>query len=130
MPDVEGAARRQRLTADSRLSVEETVRIGREVAGALAYAHERGVVHRDIKPENILFSGGHAVLADFGIARAINRAHEKITHQGTITGTPAYISPEQARDRAFDGRSDVYSLACVLSASVARVPPLPRDTPH
>ena len=90
------------------------MRIGREVAGALAYAHERGVVHRDIKPENILFSGGHAVLADFGIARAINRAHEKITQQGTITGTPAYMSPEQARDRAFDGRSDVYSLACVL----------------
>jgi len=130
MPYVEGDSMRQRLTADSRLSVEETVRIGREVAGALAYAHERGVVHRDIKPENILFSGGHAVLADFGIARAINRAHEKITQQGTITGTPAYMSPEQARDRAFDGRSDVYSLACVLYEAIAGVPPFVGETPQ
>ena len=123
MPYVEGESLRQRLGADNRLSIEEAVRIGREVAGALAYAHERGVVHRDIKPENILFSGGHAVVADFGIARAIDRAHEKITQQGTITGTPAYMSPEQARDRAFDGRSDVYSLACVLYEAIAGVPP-------
>jgi eukaryotic-like serine/threonine-protein kinase len=130
MPYVEGESLRQRLGADNRLSVEEAVRIGREVAGALAYAHERGVVHRDIKPENILFSGGHAVLADFGIARAINRAHEKITQQGTITGTPAYMSPEQARDRAFDGRSDVYSLACVLYEAIAGVPPFVGDTPQ
>ena len=130
MPYVEGDSMRQRLGADNRLSVEEAVRIGREVAGALAYAHERGVVHRDIKPENILFSGGHAVLADFGIARAINRAHEKITQQGTITGTPAYMSPEQARDRAFDGRSDVYSLACVLYEAIAGVPPFVGETPQ
>ncbi|HUQ46316.1 MAG TPA: serine/threonine-protein kinase [Gemmatimonadaceae bacterium] len=130
MPYIEGDTLRQRLTTDNRLSCEETVRIGREVAGALAYAHERGVVHRDIKPENILFSGGHAVLADFGIARAIDRAHEKITKQGTITGTPAYMSPEQARDRAFDGRSDVYSLACVLYEALAGVPPFVGDTPQ
>ncbi|MEP6621459.1 MAG: serine/threonine-protein kinase [bacterium] len=130
MPYVEGDSMRQRLGADNRLSIEESVRIGREVAGALAYAHERGVVHRDIKPENILFSGGHAVLADFGIARAIDRAHEKITQQGTITGTPAYMSPEQARDRAFDGRSDVYSLACVLYEAMAGVPPFIGDTPQ
>ncbi len=130
MPYVEGDSLRQRLSADSRLSIEEAVRIGREVAGALAYAHERGVVHRDIKPENILFSGGHAVLADFGIARAINRAGEKLTQQGTITGTPAYMSPEQARDRAFDGRSDVYSLACVLYEAMAGVPPFVGDSPQ
>ncbi|CAN5369815.1 hypothetical protein BH09GEM1_BH09GEM1_30050 [soil metagenome] len=130
MPYVEGDSMRQRLGADNRLSIEEAVRIGREVAGALAYAHERGVVHRDIKPENILFSGGHAVLADFGIARAIDRAHEKITQQGTITGTPAYMSPEQARDRAFDGRSDVYSLACVLYEAIAGVPPFVGETPQ
>ena len=130
MPFVEGDSLRQRLSADNRLGIEEAVRIGREVAGALAYAHERGVVHRDIKPENILFSGGHAVVADFGIARAIDRAHEKITQQGTITGTPAYMSPEQARDRAFDGRSDVYSLACVLYESIAGVPPFAGDTPQ
>jgi tRNA A-37 threonylcarbamoyl transferase component Bud32 len=129
MPYVEGDSLRQRLSSDNRLGIEEAVRIGREVAGALAYAHERGVVHRDIKPENILFSGGHAVVADFGIARAIDRAHEKITQQGTITGTPAYMSPEQARDRAFDGRSDVYSLACVLYESIAGVPPFAGDTP-
>ncbi|MDQ6635453.1 MAG: protein kinase [Gemmatimonadota bacterium] len=130
MPYVEGESLRQRLGADNRLSLDDAVRVGREVAGALAYAHERGVVHRDIKPENILFSGGHAVLADFGIARAINRAHEKITHQGTITGTPAYMSPEQARDHAFDGRSDVYSLACVLYEAIAGVPPFVGDTPQ
>ncbi|MEO7457537.1 MAG: serine/threonine-protein kinase [Gemmatimonadaceae bacterium] len=130
MPYVEGDSLRHRLGADNRLSIEEAVRIGREVMGALAYAHERGVVHRDIKPENILFSGGHAILADFGIARAINRAHEKITQQGTITGTPAYMSPEQARDRAFDGRSDVYSLACVLYEAIAGVPPFVGETPQ
>ena len=130
MPFVEGESLRQRLGANNRLAVEEAVRIGREVSGALAYAHERGVVHRDIKPENILFSGGHAVLADFGIARAINRASEKITQQGTITGTPAYMSPEQARDRAFDGRSDVYSLSCVLYEAIAGVPPYMGDTPQ
>ena len=130
MPYVEGETMRQRLGADNRLSIEEAVRIGREVAGALAYAHERGVVHRDIKPENILFSGGHPILADFGIARAIDRAHEKITQQGTITGTPAYMSPEQARDRAFDGRSDVYSLACVLYEAIAGVPPFVGETPQ
>jgi tRNA A-37 threonylcarbamoyl transferase component Bud32 len=130
MPYVEGESLRQRLGGDVRLSIDQTIRIGREVAGALAYAHEHGVVHRDIKPENILFSGGHAVLADFGIARAINRANEKITHQGTITGTPAYMSPEQARDRAFDGRSDVYSLACVLYEAMAGVPPFVGDSPH
>jgi tRNA A-37 threonylcarbamoyl transferase component Bud32 len=129
MPYVEGDSLRQRLSADNRLSIEEAVRIGREVAGALAYAHERGIVHRDIKPENILFSGGHAVVADFGIARAIDRASEKITQQGTITGTPAYMSPEQARDRAFDGRSDVYSLACVMYEAMAGAPPFPGDTP-
>jgi len=130
MPYVEGESLRARLGADNRLSVQEAVRIGREVSGALAYAHERGIVHRDIKPENILFSGGHAVLADFGIARAIDRASEKITQQGTITGTPAYMSPEQARDRAFDGRSDVYSLACVLYEAIAGVPPYVGDTPQ
>lgn len=130
MPYVEGESLRQRLAGDNRLSLADAARIGREMASALAYAHERGVVHRDIKPENILFSGGHAILADFGIARAIDRASEKITQQGMITGTPAYMSPEQARDREFDGRSDVYSLACVLYESIAGVPPFAGDTPH
>jgi len=130
MPFIEGESMRQRLTADNRLPIADVVRIGREVSGALAYAHERGIVHRDIKPENILFSGGHAVVADFGIARAIDRASEKITQQGTITGTPAYMSPEQARDRAFDGRSDVYSLACVLYEAIVGAPPFAGETPQ
>ena len=130
MPYLDGESLRERLEAEGRLSVAETVRIGREVADALAYAHERGIVHRDIKPENILFSGEHAVLADFGIARAINRASEQITKAGMITGTPAYMSPEQARDRAFDGRSDVYSLACVLYEAIGGVPPYVGDTPQ
>ena len=130
MPYVEGESLRQKLGAANRLSIEEAVRIGREVAGALAYAHERGVIHRDIKPENILFSGGHAVLADFGIARAIDRASEKITQQGMITGTPAYMSPEQARDRAFDGRSDVYSLGCVMYEAISGVPVFSGNTPQ
>ena len=130
MPFIEGQSLREHLAADQRLAIDDAVQIGREVAGALAYAHERGVVHRDIKPENILFSGGHAVVADFGIARAIDRASEKITQQGTITGTPTYMSPEQARDRAFDGRSDVYSLACVLYEAIAGMPPFPGDTPQ
>lgn len=131
MPYVEGESLRERLGADNRLSVEEAVRIGREVSGALAYAHERGIVHRDIKPENILFSGGHAVLADFGIARAIDRAAEKITQQGTITGTPAYMSPEQASaEPVIDGRTDIYALGCVLYEMLAGVPPFTGPTPQ
>jgi tRNA A-37 threonylcarbamoyl transferase component Bud32/TolB-like protein len=130
MPFMDGESLRERLAAQGRLSIAEMSHIGGEVAGALAYAHARGVVHRDIKPENILFSDGHAVVADFGIARAIDRATDAITQAGTITGTPAYMSPEQARDRAFDGRSDVYSLACVLYEALAGLPPYVGDSPQ
>src|SRR6059036_3826222 len=117
MPYVEGESLRDRLDRDKQLGLEDALRIATEVAGALAYAHSRGIVHRDIKPENIMLSGGTAVVADFGIARAVSAAGEgqHLTQTGTIMGTPAYMSPEQASGSAeIDGRSDEYSLACVL----------------
>jgi tRNA A-37 threonylcarbamoyl transferase component Bud32/tetratricopeptide (TPR) repeat protein len=124
MPFVEGESLRARLDREKQLPLPEAVAITREVADALSYAHERGVVHRDIKPENILQSGGHAVLADFGIARAVGTAGgERVTASGHSIGTPAYMSPEQASgDSDLDGRSDLYSLACVLYEMLAGEP--------
>jgi eukaryotic-like serine/threonine-protein kinase len=125
MPFVEGEALRDRLTRDGSIPLEPTVQLIREVASALAYAHSHGVVHRDIKPENILLSGGHAVVADFGIARAVDAASggEKLTGVGLSIGTPAYMSPEQATaSDEVDGRSDIYALACVLFESLAGQP--------
>jgi serine/threonine-protein kinase len=121
MPFVEGESLRDRLMASSRLSTTEAVTIAWEVADALDYAHRRGVVHRDIKPENILVSNGHAVVADFGIARAIGLAGgATLTGVGFPIGTAAYMSPEQATAAsAVDGRSDIYSLGCVLYEMLA-----------
>src|SRR5207244_7719566 len=117
MRDVEGESLRDRLSREKQLSLEDALRIATEVAGALAYAHSRGIVHRDIKPENVMLSGGTAVVADFGIARAVTAAgagHE-LTQTGTIIRTAAYMSPEQATGQAEpDGRSDEYTLACVV----------------
>ena len=115
MPFVDGGSLRDRLRSEPSLGIDEIVRIVQEVADALAYAHQRNVVHRDIKPENILFSSGHAVVADFGIARAIDTEEaQAITQVGLSLGTPAYMSPEQAFGEAdIDGRSDTYSLAVV-----------------
>jgi serine/threonine-protein kinase len=102
------------------------LRVATEVAGALAYAHSRGVVHRDIKPENIMLSGGTAVVADFGIARAVTAAGEgqQLTQTGTVIGTPAYMSPEQSTGSTeIDGRSDEYSLGCVVYEMLVGEPP-------
>ena len=125
MPYPEGESLRGRLRRERQLPLDEALAIAREVADALSYAHSRDVVHRDIKPENILLASGHALVADFGIARAITAAAgERLTHTGLTVGTPGYMSPEQASgDRHLDGRSDQYSLACVLYEMLAGEPP-------
>ena len=125
MPYVEGESLRDRLQREPQLPLAEASRIAREVAEALDYAHARGIVHRDIKPENILLSGGHALLMDFGIARAISTAGaNSLTESGLAIGTPAYMPPEQASgDQSLDGRADVYALGCVLYEMLAGHPP-------
>jgi TolB-like protein len=131
MPYVEGESLRDRLAREKQLPQEDAIRIAAEVAGALAYAHSRGIVHRDIKPENIMLSGGGtAVVADFGIARAAGGAGH-LTQTGTIIGTPAYMSPEQASGSdEIDGRSDQYSLACVVYEMLVGEPPFTGPTPQ
>ena len=116
MPYIAGASLRARLDRHGTLSLNDAVRVTREVADALAYAHGNGIVHRDIKPENILFEVGHAVVTDFGIARAIHSAADpQLTQEGRPIGTPAYMNPEQASGtEEVDARCDIYSLACVL----------------
>jgi serine/threonine protein kinase len=126
MPYVEGESLRSRLIREGALPMDDALRIAREVADALSYAHSRGVVHRDIKPGNILLVGGHAVVADFGIATAtdIGMDDETLTSPGLVIGTPAYMSPEQARGEPMvDGRSDLYSLGCVLYEMLTGRPP-------
>jgi len=130
MPFVEGESLRARLEREKQLPIADALRVAREVADALSYAHSRGVVHRDIKPENILLQAGHAVIADFGIARAVSAAgEERLTGTGMSLGTPAYMSPEQAAgEREIDGRSDLYSLGCVLYEMLAGQPPFTGPT--
>ena len=130
MPFIEGESLRARLERERQLPVGEALQIAREVAGALAYAHGRGVIHRDIKPENILLDSGHAVVTDFGIARAMSRTEaSSLTKTGTSLGTPRYMSPEQALgDKHVDARADVYSLACVLYEMLAGQPPFTSAT--
>jgi tetratricopeptide (TPR) repeat protein len=125
MPYVQGESLRDHLERERQLPIDEAVRITRDVAAALGYAHERGLVHRDIKPENILLSGGQAMVADFGIARALSAAGaERLTETGLALGTPHYMSPEQATgDPRVDGRTDVYALGCVLYEMLAGEPP-------
>jgi len=125
MPFVEGGSLQDRLDREGELPVEEAVEIAREVADALAYAHGKGVIHRDIKPANIMLEGGHALLADFGIAQAKAGAEvTKLTESGMSLGTPSYMSPEQiSGDKALDGRADQYALGCVLYEMLAGHPP-------
>src|SRR5918998_2881563 len=130
MPYVEGETLRQLLQREGRLPVDAATTIAIEVADALAYAHDKGVVHRDIKPENILLSGSHAVVADFGVAKALEQgtspgaSDARLTSAGLAVGTPQYMSPEQATgDAAVDARADQYSLACVIYEMLAGEPP-------
>jgi hypothetical protein len=124
MPYVQGETLRDLLAREHRLSLDQATRITGEVASALDYAHAEGVIHRDIKPANILLSAGHAIVADFGIARAVSDADSgELTHTGMSVGTPAYMSPEQASGDSVDGRTDVYSLGCVLYEMLAGRPP-------
>ncbi|MGB5525265.1 MAG: serine/threonine-protein kinase, partial [Gemmatimonadota bacterium] len=121
MPFVEGASLRQRLDAETQLPVDEAVRIAIEVCDGLDYAHRSGVVHRDVKPGNVLLSEGHAVITDFGIARALSGGRDRdATQAGLGVGTPSYASPEQASGtETLDGRADIYSLGCVLYEMLA-----------
>jgi len=131
MPYIEGESLLDRLQREKQLPVEDALQITREVADALCYAHERGIIHRDIKPANILLQEGHAVVADFGIARALEQAGgASITHTGVAVGTPTYMSPEQASGaQDLDGRTDIYALACVLYQMLAGTPPYAGVTP-
>jgi tetratricopeptide (TPR) repeat protein len=130
MPFIDGESLRDRLDREKQLPLEDTLRIAHEVADALSYAHGRGVIHRDIKPENILLESGHAVVADFGIARAVSAAGaSSLTQAGMAIGTPAYMSPEQAAGEPnLDGRSDLYALGCVTYEMLAGQPPFTGPT--
>jgi serine/threonine-protein kinase len=126
MPLVKGETLAARMQREGMMPLEDAVRITCQVARALEHAHRHGIVHRDVKPENILFENGEAVLADFGIARAISDsdANQRLTKTGLTLGTPVYMSPEQAvAERAIDGRSDIYSLGCVLYEMLVGQPP-------
>ncbi|MGI9076321.1 MAG: protein kinase domain-containing protein [Gemmatimonadaceae bacterium] len=130
MPYVAGESLRERLNREQQLPVDDAVTIACEVADALSCAHEQGIVHRDIKPENILLSRGHAMVADFGIARAVSEAAgERLTETGLAVGTPAYMSPEQAAGESELGApSDVYALGCVLYEMLGGEPPFTGPT--
>jgi serine/threonine-protein kinase len=123
MPNMEGQSLRDRIEREGQLSLEDALRITTEVASALDYSHRQQVIHRDVKPENILLHEGAALVADFGIGKAVS-AGKSITHTGLAVGTPAYMSPEQASgETAIDGRSDLYSLGCVLYEMLTGEPP-------
>jgi serine/threonine-protein kinase len=125
MPLVEGESLKDRLAREGALPADEALKLGREIAEALAYAHKRGIVHRDIKPANILLNEGHALIADFGIARAVEDVGgESLTKTGLAVGTPQYMAPEQATgEKDVDGRADVYATGAVLYEMLAGEPP-------
>jgi serine/threonine protein kinase len=125
MPYVEGETLAERLTRTRRLALDQALAIAHDVAEALGHAHRQGVLHRDVKPENILLAGGRALVADFGLARAIGAAnYQKLTDTGVLVGTVYYMSPEQIRDdRDLDQRTDVYGLGCILYEMLTGEPP-------
>jgi len=129
MPYVEGESLRERLSREKQLPIDVALRIATEVANALQYAHQHGVIHRDIKPENILLHGGHALVADFGIALAAATGGSRMTETGMSLGTPTYMSPEQAMgERTLDARTDIYALGCVLYEMLVGDPPYTGST--
>ena len=123
MPNMEGRSLRERLQRERQLPLADALAITREVASALDYAHRHQVVHRDIKPENILLHEGSAMVADFGIGKALS-GDGSLTQTGMVVGTPTYMSPEQASgEPSVDGRTDLYSLGCVLYEMLTGEPP-------
>jgi serine/threonine-protein kinase len=138
MPYIEGESLRSRLTREGRLPIPDAVGIAAEIAEALEFAHGRGIVHRDIKPENVLLQAGHALVADFGVAQALSEAAartsdgvRRLTDQELILGTAEYMSPEQASgERTLDGRSDLYSLGCILYEMLVGAPPFTGKGPR
>ncbi len=130
MPLIEGESLRDRIAREGALPIDDVLRIVDEVADALSYAHERNVIHRDIKPENIMLERGHAIVADFGIAHAASTSgNDQLTMAGMVLGTPHYMSPEQGSADTVDGRSDLYSLACVTYEMLTGRPPFTAPTP-
>jgi len=130
MPYVQGESLRERLQREGRLPVDEALQLAREVAEALGYAHRQGIIHRDIKPANVMLSEGHALVADFGIARAASGG-QVLTQTGLAVGTPQYMSPEQASgERDIDARSDVYAIGAMLYEMLAGAPPYTGATPQ
>src|SRR5207342_3609582 len=133
MPYVDGESLRDRLTRQGALPVQDAVRLLSEVADALAEAHRRGVVHRDIKPENIMLTGRHALVTDFGVAKAISEAtgRQQLTTAGVALGTPSYMAPEQAAaDPNLDHRVDIYAVGCLGYELLTGRPPFVRTTPQ
>ena len=133
MPYVKGESLRERLTQHGELPIAEAVKVMREVVDALAYAHEQGVVHRDIKPDNIMLSGRHALVMDFGVAKAVSEAtgRQALTTAGVALGTPAYMAPEQATaDPTMDHRADIYAIGAVGYELLAGRPPFTGNTPQ
>ena len=127
MPFLDGETLAQRIARDRQLSIDDSIRIATEVVSALRYSHERGVLHRDIKPANVMLTGGHAVVMDFGIARAMNEASSRLTSTGMLVGTPAYMAPEHI-DGKVDSRSDIYAVGCMLYEMLAGSPPFSGPT--
>lgn len=124
MPYISGQSLRARLVREGLLPITDVMAIARDIAIAIDYAHENGVLHRDIKPENVLLEAGRALMCDFGVARAIEVAGgESFSSSGLVVGTPAYMSPEQATGGEVDRRSDVYALGCVIYEMLMGEPP-------